>query len=175
MNIKKRGVCSVENCYRPHHSKGFCNAHYKRLQRWGDPFFTLPFEETGKYIRLTINGRRIMEHRLVMEEYLSRELLPDEQVHHRNGVKDDNRLANLELWVSSQPKGQRVVDQLVWAREILERYVDDERKLGATAIKKTNRKDSQRSTRIRTRKPQLRSAGSRISRKARKFPARVGG
>jgi hypothetical protein len=57
-----------------------------------------------------------------MAEMLGRPLLPDEEVHHKNGLREDNRPANLELWSTSQPKGKRVVDLVVWAQELLVQY-----------------------------------------------------
>ena len=59
---------------------------------------------------------------LVLARALGRPLTPDESVHHRNGHRTDNRLANLELWSRYQPSGQRVEDLLAWAYELLRRY-----------------------------------------------------
>ena len=69
-----------------------------------------------------VAGKPKLEHRHVLELRLGRKLLPNENVHHVNGLRDDNRLENLELWVKSQCKGQRVADKLAWAKEILRIY-----------------------------------------------------
>lgn len=49
----------------------------------------------------------VKEHRIVIEESLGRYLVHGENVHHKNGNRQDNRLENLELWTKHQPSGQR--------------------------------------------------------------------
>jgi hypothetical protein len=70
-------------------------------------------------------GIKIQEHRAVMMQHLGRDLIKDENVHHINGVRVDNRLENLELWNKTQPSGQRVVDKIEWATELLAFYAPE--------------------------------------------------
>lgn len=64
----------------------------------------------------------IGEHTYIMSEYLGRPLIKGESVHHKNGIRHDNRLENLELWDKRQPTGQRVKDKIKFYKEFLEQY-----------------------------------------------------
>ena len=65
---------------------------------------------------------RIREHIWVMSQILGRPLIKGEVVHHKNGLRDDNRPENLELCHYGQPPGQRVEDKINYYVEFLVRY-----------------------------------------------------
>lgn len=127
-------TCAAEGCEKPPYSIGYCAAHRNRLSRHGDVTVTLRprrrrFITRSGYVSVYEPGHpsadkagNVIEHRLVMERILGRQLRDRENVHHKNGIRTDNRPENLELWLRAQPPGQRVTDLVAWAKEILAQY-----------------------------------------------------
>lgn len=140
VNIKRKNIICLK-CDEKHYAKGYCKKHYNHLRnRWlsgndpnidirlrnpkgqggynGNGYRFITKEHPNAYHKSSKN--RILEHVYIMSQHLGRPLYAKETVHHINGIRDDNRIENLELWSSSHPPGQRVLDKLKFYKEYLE-------------------------------------------------------
>jgi hypothetical protein len=131
--------CKIDVCKQKAKLNGMCRFHYGRQKK--NPNFKnlsrfprglilpeiIPLEDlwrlnvckdkTHGYEYVKYNKKRRPFHQVVWEAHNGRRVRPFENVHHLNGIRDDNRIENLELWTKPQPCGQRPEDLVAWVHE----------------------------------------------------------
>ncbi len=75
------------------------NKGWKKRKKWTRD--TIGIDSCG-YQRMTVDSfKRMRVHRKVVEDFIGRKLIPEEVVHHKNGIKTDNRIENLQIMTKS--------------------------------------------------------------------------
>lgn len=109
LDVMKGEICKLERCLKIIKDKGkICGMHRSRYWKSGGDFDYISPNWTilkrGKlqltksgYYRIHVEGKRVLQHRYIMEKSLKKKLSEYEIVHHLNGNKLDNRIENLKI------------------------------------------------------------------------------
>ena len=124
--------CKHEGCDKPRYATDLCSTHHgrhrigKAMDSKPHPIGATRISGTGYVtVKVSDKGKWPLEHRLKMEKKLGRPLERHETVHHKNTVRHDNDIKNLELWSHSHLPGGRVEDRINFYVQDMSLYIED--------------------------------------------------
>lgn len=130
-------ICKIKGCKKVlNKTEGqICQMHRTRFHRYKDYNYISPnwaYLKKGQalisplgYLRININGKRVLHHRYIMEQHLGRKLTNKERIHHKNGIKTDNRIENLELFVNHSEHMKKYHPDICEKRKINPKYTPE--------------------------------------------------
>jgi len=94
---KRRNSGCCRSCFMKYEidRKGEKNPNWKGGKHVG--YIRITLQPDHPFYCMVDSHKRVKEHRLVLAQHLGRVLRDDEFVHHKNGIKNDNRPENLEI------------------------------------------------------------------------------
>lgn len=94
--------CSIDGCNEYSYSRNMCRPHYMKWYHKGGKYADKLKKPNGTgtmdpdgYIKITVEGKQVKEHVLVVEEALGKPVPKGAIIHHLNGKPWDNRPTNL--------------------------------------------------------------------------------
>ncbi len=96
-NVKRSILCRVCHLKEKVMPAGKDHPSWKGGKWKHEGYVLILLDKDSPFYPMTAKNGSVPEHRLIMAKYLNRCLLKTEQVHHLNGIRDDNRRENLEL------------------------------------------------------------------------------
>lgn len=102
-----RKTCSIQDCNNPVVARLLCNKHYLRFWKHGDPNIMNRAPNGAGYLQTGYRmfGRGptlVFEHRMIAERAIGKPLPDNAEIHHINGIPDDNRNSNLVICPSHE-------------------------------------------------------------------------
>jgi len=106
--------CKIKGCVKDTRGRAICSMHDQRFRRHGDYNYITPeslrrvltreAQSTLGVLKKTSYKKYLgrHEHRVIMENYLSRKLIKGEIVHHLDGNRHNNSIENLQLMTQSE-------------------------------------------------------------------------